>query len=247
MVPRRPSRQVRRIPSNTRTSFSLDPDYKPDRSYLKVSDPKWVRKLADFYFSAHPFSALQEAPDLLKHAHAIRNRVVHDSTKCKADFKATAIYFLQPANGHLKQGYGSTALLQAPVQRHFGQQAIQQRKTHFIAYCEFFRDMASKIVPPLYLLEFRLHPIRHDQPRHAMVTSVNVAENADGLEVATAQAALGGSCRVSLVGDGLSISPMASTPMERCCICHSSLASSSTAPIRRMVEASDGKMPTTSA
>ena len=47
----------------------------------------------------------------------------------------------------------------------------------------------------------------------AEVTSVNVVENVDGLEVATAQAALGGICRVSLVGDGLSISPMASTPM----------------------------------
>ena len=48
---------------------------------------------------------------------------------------------------------------------------------------------------------------------HGPVTSVNVVEKANGLEVATAQAALGGSCKVSLVGDGLSISPMASTPM----------------------------------
>lgn len=45
------------------------------------------------------------------------------------------------------------------------------------------------------------------------VTSVNVVEIVDGLEVATAQAALGGSWRVSLVGGGLSISPVASTPM----------------------------------
>jgi len=41
------------------------------------------------------------------------------------------------------------------------------------------------------------------------VTSVDVVENADGLEVATAQAALGGSCRGSLVGGGVSISCMA--------------------------------------
>jgi hypothetical protein len=46
-----------------------------------------------------------------------------------------------------------------------------------------------------------------------MVAPVNVVENADGLEAATAQAALGGSCRVSLVLCGLSISPKASTPM----------------------------------
>ena len=47
----------------------------------------------------------------------------------------------------------------------------------------------------------------------AAVVSVNVVENADGLEVATAQAALVGSCRVSLVDGGLGISAMASTPM----------------------------------
>lgn len=45
------------------------------------------------------------------------------------------------------------------------------------------------------------------------VASVNVVENVGGLEAATAQAALGGSCRVSWVSGGLSISPMASTPM----------------------------------
>ena len=47
----------------------------------------------------------------------------------------------------------------------------------------------------------------------APVTSVNVVEKAGGLEVAMAQATLGGSCWVSLVVAGLSISPMASTPM----------------------------------
>jgi len=49
--------------------------------------------------------------------------------------------------------------------------------------------------------------------RTLWVASVNVVENVDGLEVATAQAALGGSWRASLASGGLSISPMASTPM----------------------------------
>ena len=127
--------------------LSLDPNYNPANSYLKVSDPRWVRRVADFYFSAHTYSHLQNASDLIKHASSIRNRVAHDSTKCKGDFKATALHFLQPANGQLKQGYGAAALLLAPVQRHFGQQAIQQNKTHFNAYCDFFRDLARQIVP----------------------------------------------------------------------------------------------------
>lgn len=127
--------------------LSLDPNYKPERSYLKVSDPRWVCKVADFYFSRHSYSILQNSSDLIKHANSIRNRVAHDSTKCKSDYKATAIHFLQPANGQLKPGYGAAALLQAPVQRHFGQPAIQQNKTHFEAYCDFFKDLAEKIVP----------------------------------------------------------------------------------------------------
>ncbi len=45
-------------------------------------------------------------------------------------------------------------------------------------------------------------------------TSVNVVQKAGGLEAATDQAALGGRCRVWLAGGGLSISPMASTPMS---------------------------------
>jgi hypothetical protein len=59
----------------------------------------------------------------------------------------------------------------------------------------------------------KLEALREDAIRRAQIASVNMVEIAFGFEVATAQAALCGSCRVSLVGDGLSISPMASTPM----------------------------------
>jgi hypothetical protein len=55
--------------------------------------------------------------------------------------------------------------------------------------------------------------LRDDELTDPAVASVNVVEFADALEVATVQADLGGSCRVSLVDVGLSISPMASTPM----------------------------------
>ena len=49
-------------------------------------------------------------------------------------------------------------------------------------------------------------------PPSFAATSVKVVEFGVA-ELATDQAALGGSCRVSLAGGGLSISPMASTPM----------------------------------
>lgn len=127
--------------------LSLDPDYKPDKSYLKMTDTRWLRRVADFYFSSHPYGVLQNSTDLLKNASSIRNRVAHESTKSKADFKATAVWFLQPANDTLKQGYGPGALLQAPVQRHFGQQAVQQNLSHLEAYAAFYIDLAKQIVP----------------------------------------------------------------------------------------------------
>ena len=127
--------------------LSMDANYNPDKSYLKVTDTPWLRKVADFYFSAHPYTCLQNQTNLLKNANSIRNRVAHDSTKCKADFKAVAIYFLQPANNKLTQGYGPAKLLLAPVQRHFGQAAVHQHKTHLAAYADLFRDLAKQIVP----------------------------------------------------------------------------------------------------
>ncbi len=127
--------------------LSMDPNYEPNKSYLKVTDTRWVRRVADFYFSAHPYGCLQNKTDLLRHASNIRNRVAHDSTKCKADFKKTAIYFLQPGNGQLPQGYAPGQLLSAPVQRHFGQLAINQEQTHLRAYADLFRDLSRQIVP----------------------------------------------------------------------------------------------------
>ncbi|MDL5034569.1 hypothetical protein QRD43_21875 [Pelomonas sp. APW6] len=127
--------------------LSRDPSYDPLKHYLKVTDTKWVRTNADFFFSSHTFSALQQKADLLSHASSIRNRVAHSSEKCRADFKATALHFLQPANGKLTQGYAPGDFLLAGVQRHFGQPVVQAGHTHFEAYAKLYEELAGKIVP----------------------------------------------------------------------------------------------------
>ena len=127
--------------------LSLDPNYNPEKSYLKISDPNWICRVCDFYFSSHRFGCLREKSDLIKHANAIRNRVAHNSRKCKAEFKSTALHFLNHPDGKLKQGYGPAALLQEVVQRHFGQKAIDRNKTHFEAYAALFRGLSKRIVP----------------------------------------------------------------------------------------------------
>jgi len=127
--------------------LSLDPEYKPAKSYLKLTDVKSLLCVANFYFSAHPYGCLQEHNEIIKYAIYVRNRVAHDSEKCKMDFKSAAIYFLCPPDGQLKQGYTPAALLQEPVRRHFGRQAVDLGKTHFCAYSDLFRQLAEKIVP----------------------------------------------------------------------------------------------------
>ncbi len=144
-----PTLRAGRAPTieNAYKLLSLDPEYKPEKSFLKVTDTRWVRMVADFYFSRHPYGVLQNQTGLLKHASKIRNRIAHGSTKCKTEFKDTAIYFLRPPNNRLKQGFGPAALLQSPVQRHFGQQAVNAQTSHLAAYADFFRSMARSIVP----------------------------------------------------------------------------------------------------
>jgi hypothetical protein len=124
-----------------------NPGYNAQRDYLKVTDPNWVRTSASFMFSAHPYACLQNKTDLLKHASSIRNRVAHSSEKCRADFKSTALYFLQPVSGKLSQGYSPGKLLISPVQRHFGQVAVQQGLSHFEAYLRMYEALAGQIVP----------------------------------------------------------------------------------------------------
>ncbi|MBS0355730.1 MAG: hypothetical protein JSR83_17730 [Proteobacteria bacterium] len=127
--------------------LSQDSGYDSTRNYLKASDPRWVRISADFFFSHHSYSCLQTKVDLIKHASSIRNRVAHSSEKCRSDFKATAIYFLQPHNNTLPQGFGPGKLLSEPVQRHFGQQAIQAGRSHIASYFRMYEDLANSIVP----------------------------------------------------------------------------------------------------
>lgn len=127
--------------------LSNNPKFDPSKDYLKVSDPKWVTNTADFLFSVHGFTDVKAKNDLLLRANSIRNRVAHSSEKCRTDFKATALHFLQPHDGKLRKGFGAGDLLTMPVQRHFPQATIQAEKSHFAAYAELLTSLAGKVVP----------------------------------------------------------------------------------------------------
>ena len=117
------------------------------KDFLKVTDPKWVTNSADFLFSKHGFGDVKTNSILLGHATAIRNRVAHSSAKCREEFKATAIYFLNPANGKLTKGYGPGDLLMKKVARHFNSPVVCAGKNHFAAYIDLYKTLAAKVVP----------------------------------------------------------------------------------------------------
>lgn len=127
--------------------ISRDSKYDPAKNYLKGNDTKWYRTQSDFFFSTHPFGCLENQNVLLTHANAIRNRVAHDSEKCKTDFKDTAIAFLHPAGNKLTQSFAPGNLLMTPVTRHFSAATIAKGSTHFIAYADLLEMLAKKIVP----------------------------------------------------------------------------------------------------
>lgn len=127
--------------------ISAKSNFDPLKDYLKVSDPRWVTNSADFYFSRHGYADVKARSDLLGHASSIRNRVAHSSEKCRSEFKKTALHFLAPADDKLRQGYGPGDLLSSTVLRHFGQPAIQAKKTTFDAYADLYIELANKIVP----------------------------------------------------------------------------------------------------
>ena len=116
--------------------LSQNVDYDPQKHYLKVNDPRWVIRTADFFFGHHSYSVLANEIALLRSAQAIRNRIAHNSEKCRSYFRDAALWFVQRRNNQLRQGYGPGALLVDTTSRHFNQQIIRGNCTHFIAYME---------------------------------------------------------------------------------------------------------------
>lgn len=139
--------------SNIAHSYHLvsgDPSFDPSRSYSKFGDPKWVVEISKNYFNlGAPYSPLLHANiDIIQHAVKIRNRVAHNSTKCKEDFKKSAKIHLGLApNQTLRQGYTAGDLLLTKADRLFGQKAKDKNWTYFYAYAVKLRSMARAICP----------------------------------------------------------------------------------------------------
>lgn len=129
---------------------SGDPSFDPTRNYAKFSDPKWVISIAKVYFDhGSPYSPLMQANlEILQHAAKLRNRVAHNSTKSREEFKKSAkVHLGLAAEQPLRQGYSVGDLLLEPPTHLFGQEAKDRHHAYFIAYALRLRQMARQMCP----------------------------------------------------------------------------------------------------
>lgn len=130
--------------------ISGDPSFDPSKSYSKFGDPKWVIAISKNYFNLGvPYAPILNSNiEILQYAVKLRNRVAHNSHKCRGDFKKTARAHLGLANGApLSQGYSVGDLLSSPARRFFGQRARDNDWTYFYAYATKLRSIAKRICP----------------------------------------------------------------------------------------------------
>lgn len=125
-------------------------DYDPAKHYSKFGEPKWVIASAKLYFShdGAPYAdPIQFRLDALQHAVRLRNRVAHNSTKTRSDFKASAQKYLGlNAQDSLRKGFGVGDLLVAPADRIFGNGG-NASINYFEAHRLLYRKLALVIVP----------------------------------------------------------------------------------------------------
>ena len=122
--------------------------YNPTQQYLRFSDARWTLQKAGFFFAGvTPFDALRAHLARLQDAVAIRNRVAHNSSKSRADFKGVALAYVNPGGGTLSQGYRAGDLLLTPATRHFGGSPITPGRTYFDAFLDMYDQLALRVVP----------------------------------------------------------------------------------------------------
>ena len=126
--------------------LSHDTNYDPAKHYLRFSDPAWTVSQAEFFFDGGaPYGTIRTNMARLKDANKIRNRVAHGSKKCKADFKAVALAYTNPAGNTLSSGYRVGNLLSSSADRHFG--AAARNGDYLQAFFNMFKTMAGDICP----------------------------------------------------------------------------------------------------
>ena len=121
------------------------------KNYLNLSNPQWVLKAADLFFTDHPYEILKSKSEMIVRANYIRNHIAHTSKKSKSDFTKTAFAFMKFDHGDPKKsqkGYSAGKLLQEKALRCFDNEDMQEGKTIYGSYCCLFRGLAYKIVPP---------------------------------------------------------------------------------------------------
>jgi len=128
--------------------LSGDPGYDPARNYSKFGEPKWVIDTARIYFeTGAPYATRMTAYlEALQAAVKMRNRVAHNSEKCREDFKKIARTHLAISpTAKLTQGFSVGDLLMKKPVAIFSNKVKARYSTYFDAYCGLYRYLALNI------------------------------------------------------------------------------------------------------
>ncbi len=128
--------------------LSLNEEYSPQRDYLSWSNWKSVASRSKIFFeSGRPFTNLTlNENDRLKDAVIIRNRIAHNSSKCRSSFVEISKRHLGiDKKATLPQGFSTGKLLLTESNRLFGKNS--KPKPYFEHYLELFRSISKKICP----------------------------------------------------------------------------------------------------
>lgn len=127
---------------------SGDPDYDPQKHYISWNKWKSVESLAKVFLDAgRPFTNITEQEkQRLGDCVVIRNRIAHNSLKCKSHFiEVSKTHLGLPATGKLAQGFSPGQLLLTSSNRLFGKNAPV--KPFFEHYLDTIRSCSNRICP----------------------------------------------------------------------------------------------------
>ena len=124
------------------------------KEYLKFSDLKSVKQMAEVYFIIHPFSPTDHEINLVKYMSIIRNRIAHNSEKARLEFNSVSKKFLNlEKSANLPQGWSVGVLLSrqpsTPVFTNSQVKNFKQAKisNNFEAFIFILKELANKFAP----------------------------------------------------------------------------------------------------
>lgn len=129
--------------------LSGNKNFSHDKNYLQLSNVDSICNTANKVFTFHSYKKIKSYSNYLEYASFIRNRIAHDSQKCKKNFNIASDFFQKNKELRKKQKKGHTPgeLLTFEMSHDIDSKYFRKGEKIFDIYCNFFHDLSNMIVP----------------------------------------------------------------------------------------------------